>query len=135
MQRAVGIHRVPHHNFALVFPVAYIEVLFVGREGNSIRSAEVARNEANVSVLHREHAFKWEFFAEIVVELWQSERRICDVEYAIGTINKVVGTIESLPFEFVDKNGLSSICFHANHASIPVLVDREPTLGVQSQAI
>src|SRR2546422_7590294 len=80
-------------------------------------------------------AVKKYLFSRVVEELGQPEGRVGEIERPIGPVNQVVGAVEPLSLVAVGKNGQRSVRLEAGHAAVAVLVDRQPALRIERQAV
>ena len=81
--------------------------------------------------MHREDSTVWQFLSRIIKELGQAKGRIGEIERAVGPVDKVVRTVEPLPFILVGKYRECAVVLQTGNSVIAVLVDREASFAVE----
>src|SRR5438034_4768830 len=76
-----------------------------------------------------------ELLSRIVIELRQTEGRVCEKERPIGPVDQVIRTVESLALVPVGQHRQLAVLFEPGYAPVTVLVDGESPLAVQSEPV
>src|SRR6266446_8462688 len=71
----------------------------------------------------------------IIMELWQSERRIGEKKCAIATIDQIVRRVQTLAIVAVGEDGGEPVLLDADDAPVAVLANGQPALRVNGQAV
>src|SRR5262249_37501757 len=127
---------VGQYYFAFTFPAVHVEIFLIRRECQTVRTAQLLTDQLNLAGGGNTiDTADWQLFARIVEEFRQSEGWVSEIERSIRLINQIIRTVEPLSLIPVSKNGFSAILFHSNDPPVDVLVNREPAIQIDSQAI
>src|SRR5262249_30081327 len=81
------------------------------------------------------YAAEGELLAPILEELRQPEWRIGEVEGSVGAVDEIVGAVEALALIAIRENRLAAVRLQSDCAAIAMLVDRQASLPIESQAV
>src|SRR6516162_11615759 len=125
LESAIRLHFITHHDLSVVLPVINVEEFFVGRETEAVRAVQILGREYDLSrLLHRENAAERQFLARIFEKLWQSKRRIGEIQRAVAAVNQIIRTVQASAFKFVRKYGELPVALKPHHSTISMLVYR-----------
>src|SRR6185295_15732664 len=112
-----------------------VQILFIRRQGDSVWSSKVLADELQFAFVNRVNAAEAELLSRIIEEPWKAERRIGKEERAVGSIDKIVWTVQPVAIVAVCKHGLRPVSFVSHHSMIAVLIDRQASLRIERQSI
>src|SRR5205823_1425291 len=109
--------------------------LLVGRESDSVGSDQLGCGQLHLAVLDAEDAAERQLLARIVVDARQPERWVGEVERAVRAVDEVVGAVEALALVAIGEHRERAGALQASDAAVAVLVDGEPPVAVERQAV
>src|SRR5262249_48613777 len=104
-------------------------------ERDAVWSGEVFADQLQLAFVDREDSAERQLLARVVKELWQTKRRIGEVQRSVRAVNKIVRAVESFSFKVVREHGLAAVLFIPHESTIAVLIDCEVAFGIKRQPV
>ena len=132
---AISINRVAVDDLVLFIPITDVKEVFVRGERQAVRSREVRAHKPQPAVMDGIDPGEWGLATGIIMELWQSERRIGEKQRSIAAIDEIVWRVQTLTIVAVGEDGGEAVLLDADDAAVTVLAKGQPAFRVNSQAV
>ena len=131
--RVIGLHFIAPIFFGE--GIVHVEIFFVGRKRDAVGRAQILDDQLQLSIFIKIDAVVRKLFLRIVIAFAEAERRVRDIERAVGLVDQIVRAVEALAVILVRKDRTLAVFFQTNDAVVTMLNERDAALLIERDAI